>query len=329
LLILSTDISASQETKALEIMPLPAEPEIYKCNFTIFETMKMLTERKERASDEKGGGLGSLDSDSETPPEIEILFHKELGIHNLTVIKAYTASGFANYTSEFIRSVGLTPMSYPKAELLAQAYIERDINYFVLDIIDLNQDISSPQPLIYIFDSSSVYYPMEITSLTGGNSKILLFIITPYYYIKGPYEIKEETSFNTKTTEWIEEKFIELKPPHSPVKFEKITSTVVNTETFHYYSEEKDIGKSFDPDIHYIYDFFRNNTMVKIAVYEYDGPVKMKGDISVSEYSDEKIKEDEWNDIKQNAMYVACIPIIVLLIAIIIVIIYISKKSNK
>ncbi|MCK5560873.1 MAG: DUF2330 domain-containing protein, partial [Thermoplasmata archaeon] len=293
LLILSTDVKASQTTKVLEIMPLPAEPEIFTCNYTIFESVKKLVEWQEAQDKSVSGGLGDGDTSSEKPPEIDIIFHKSLGIHNLTVIKAYTATGFANWTSEFIRSVGLTPMTYPKAEKLAEAYISRDIQYFVLDIIELTPELSSPEPLIYKFKSNSVYYPMEITSLTGGESQILLFILTPYEQVKGSYDKKEDSFLSEKTTTWQDEKFIELEPPNSPVSFKKITSTNVNTRVFQDHGVETYDGFYADPDIHYIKDFFRAQKRIKISVYEYDGPVEMSGDISVKTYSIESVKIDE------------------------------------
>jgi hypothetical protein len=329
LLILSTDIKASQATKVLEIMPLPAEPEIFTCNYTIFESVKKLVEWQEARDESKSGGLGTGSTDNEKPPEIDIIFHKSLGIHNLTVIKAYTATGFANWTSEFIRSVGLTPMTYPKAEKLAEAYISRNIQYFVLDIIELTPKLTSPQPLIYRFESNSVYYPMEITSLTGGESQILLFILIPYERVKDSYDKKEDSFLSEKITTWQDETFIELEPPYSPVSFKKITSTNVNTRVFQDHGVKTYRGFYSDPDIHYIKDFFSEQNRIKISVYEYDGPVEMSGDISVNAYSIESVKIDEESQIKAaNLLIVLAIPPIVLVLGVVVLMIYMSRKQN-
>ena len=330
LLILSTDIKASQTTKVLEIMPLPVEPEILTCNYTIFESVKKLVEWQESRDESKSGGLGDGDANDEKPPEIDIIFHKSLGIHNLTVIKAYTATGFANWTSEFIRSVGLTPMTYPKAEKLAQTYISRNIQYFVLDIIELTPELTSPQPLIYRFKSNSVYYPMEITSLTGGESHILLFILTPYERVKDSYDKKEDSFLSETITTWQDETYIELEPPSSPVSFKKITSTNVNTWAFQDNGVETYEGFYDDPDIHYIKDFFSEQNRIKISVYEYSGPVEMSGDISVNTYSIEAVKIDEESQVKAgNLIMVLMIPPVVLVMGVVGLLIYMSRKQNK
>ena len=331
MLILSTDIKADQTTKVLEIMPLPAEPQISTCNYTIFESIKRLVEWREKTSnDERTGGFDDSNSENEKPPEIDIIFHKNLGIHNMTVIKAYTASGFANWTGEFIRSVGLTPMSYPKAEKLAESYISRNIQYFVLDIIELTPELSSPQPIIYKFYSTSVYYPMEITSLTGGESHILLFILTPYELVRSAYDRKEDSFLNERTTTWQDEKFIALEPPNSPVSFKKITSTDVSTWVFDYSGVNTYDGFYSDSDIHHIKNFFRNLKRVKIGVYEYDGPVEMTGDISVKTYSIEAVKIDEESQVKAvNLILLLMVPPIILVVLVVFLLLYMSKKQNQ
>lgn len=328
LLILSTDIKASQSIKALEILPLPAEPEIYPCNYTIFESITHLVEWQESRDESKSLGTGGT-SISKEKIEIEVLFYKSLGIHNLTVIKAYTASGFANWTSEFIRSVGLTPMSYPEAEQLAESYISRDINYFVLDIIDLTPELTSPQPLIYIFESTSVYYPMEITSLTGGYTHILLYILTPYEITRGPYDTVEDSFLTETVTTWKDEKFIDLRPPGSPVTFKKITSTDIHISDIHDDGVRTHNGFYEDPDVHHIKDFFQDYLRIKISAYEYDGPVEMEGDISINTYSIESVKDDEEKNIKAvNFIIILLIPPIIIVVFIVALLLYILKKTN-
>ncbi len=329
LLILTTDIKAEQATKALEILPLPSKPEIQTSNISVFEKLKRFTEWA-RADTKEAGGLGGDDS-KEAPPEIEIVFHEKLGVHNITVIKALTAEAFANWVNIFMEDIGLTPMSFPEAEKIAESYIQRNINYFVLDVIELTNEVKSPEPLMYRFNSTSVYYPMEITSLVGGESHILLFILTPHVVVKAPYDKKEDTFFSERITTWQDEKYISVKSPNSPVNFNKLTDTDVSTtrlkrEAENYY-EIYDEG--FDEDFYKIYEFFKDYDSVKIGVYEYDGPLEMKGDISINEYSIHRVKlDEEYSTNAQNLLIAICIPPIIIVIILVILILYLNKEMR-
>ena len=331
LLILTTDIKASQPTKALEILPLPSEPKIQTCNISVFETLKSLVEWG-RADSKEAGGLGT-DNKNEEPPEVEIIFHEKLGVHNITVIKAYTSKGFANWVNTYMTDIGLTPMSFPEAEMIASAYMDRNINYFVLDVIELTNELKSPETLMYSFNSTTIYYPMEITSLVGGETHILLFILTPHKVVKGPYRKTENTFFSERVTTWQNEWYIDVKTPKSPVNFHKITDTDVSTERLkreaeNYYEVYDEEG--VDDDFYHIYEFFKDHEFVKVGVYEYDGPVEMKGDISINEYSIQTIKLDEEYSLNvQNLMYAVCLPPVIIIIILIVLSWYMKQKMEQ
>jgi hypothetical protein len=330
LLILSTDIRASQPTKALEIMPLPAEPEIFTCNWTVFERLRELVEVRAAGSEDRGKGLGGGNSDSAEPVEVEILFHKELGIHNITVVKALTTDGFANWVNNFMVELGLQPMSFPKAERIAKSYMNRGINYFVLDVVDLTQELQSPQPLLYKFKSSSIYYPMEITSLTGGESHIVLFILTPYEVVKGPYDKHKEDFFSETVETWVDEKYFNVEPPASPVRFNLVTTSYVSVSRLGQMSSYNYNADGPDQDFKRIYEFFINYQGVQVGVYEYDGPVEMEGDIEINQFSVQSVKtDDEYQYKVTNFLLIFTIPPILLVIFVVVLIIYMSRKYNK
>jgi hypothetical protein len=289
ILILSTDVRAEEPTKVLEIFPLPDLPTVEMCNKTIFEELTELARPKQYLSaGEKGsGGHDALDI---PPPDVEVVFHETLGVHDLTIIKALTSDGFATWVNDFLESSGLTPMSFPKAEKMAASYIERDINYFVLDILELTGDLKSPEPIMYRFNSSGVYYPMEVSSLTGGESHILLFILTPYEVLDGPYEKKEIEDFEETVTTWQNEQCIEVEWPDSPVDFQKLTTTSVSTNWLEYRIND-DFG-NHDVAMAEVYNFFKEHKEIKMGVYEYYGTVELEGDIYITDYSIEKVTLD-------------------------------------
>jgi len=289
ILILSTDVRAEEPTKALEIFPLPDLPTVEMCNQSVFETLKDLAERPQLAS-AGAKGLDGMNAKAAPPPEVEVVFHEILGVHNITIIKTDTSDGFANWVNDFLNNSGLTPMNFPMAEKVAASYIKRDINYFVLDILELTGDLKSPEPIMYRFNSSGVYYPMEISSLTGGESHILLFILTPFEIIDGPYEEKEIDDFEEKITTWQNEQYIKIKKPNSPVNFETISTNSVSTHQLDLRINDS-LGNR-DEAMAEICDFFKNYEEIKIGVYEYYGTIDVEGDIYINEYSIEKVTLD-------------------------------------
>jgi len=102
ILVLSTDMRADSPTKVLEIMPLPAAPEIKTANETLFRSLKNLVEEHSVTYKDEAGGLNDRGGDGGEPVDVEIIFHDKLGVHNLTVIKALTKEGFANFVAEFM-----------------------------------------------------------------------------------------------------------------------------------------------------------------------------------------------------------------------------------
>lgn len=286
ILVLSTNVYAQEPTKVLEIMPLPSVPTIETCDVKVFETLKSLVEWESQQRKDSGGYDGK-NVESSPPPEVEVIFYDKLGVHNITVIKAYTSSGFASWVNDFLNDSGLSPMSFPEAERIAASYMSRGINYFVLDILELTQELRTPEPLMYRFNSTSIYYPMEITTLTGGGSHILLFILTPFEIVNGPITETEVYDFEEITAKWQEETYIEVIRPNSPVNFRTITTSSVHTDVLHNriydYNDEPDVALAE------IYDFFKSYGEIKIGVYVYEGPVDMVGDINITEYSVEKV----------------------------------------
>jgi len=325
LLILSTDVYAEKATKVLEIMPLPSVPQIKQCNESVFERLRNLVEWQSVDQEKSGGGLSSDDGESKYV-DIEIVFHDTIGVHDLTVIHAKTVSGFAQFVGDFMENIDLDPMSFPKAEAIASSYMERGIEYFVLDVIEVSTRLGSPQPLMYRFESPYIYYPMEITSLTGGESHIILFVLTPHTIVKGPYEEKEDSLFKETTTTYTDEKYVEIE---QPVEFELLTDQRVSLDTF--YRESMGWNEQiYDHDMYEIYTFFQEHEAVKIGVYEYDGPVTVEGDIMIRELSTKQVKGAQDVDTKgSNLVYLCALPLLGIALLPVAFILHIRRKDNR
>jgi len=83
ILILSTDVRADSNTKVLEILPLPSQPEVEKGDFSSFQQVdKLIKEHFPISLRDRYKEAGSI------PLGVEIVFHEKIGAHDITVVKA-------------------------------------------------------------------------------------------------------------------------------------------------------------------------------------------------------------------------------------------------
>jgi hypothetical protein len=190
IIILSTSIKSESSATVLEILPLPANPtEIKEGNFEVFEKLVKVMNEKIKKIQKEGRkwlplGKGNLPSEG-----IEIVFHKEIGAHDITVVKVNNLNSFINWIRNFAkkRNLGIKEISMEFKNGLKN-YLKRGINYFVFDVIDVKGE-KSIKPIIYKFRSDYFYYPMLISGvseISESKAKIKLFLIIKE---KSPREI--------------------------------------------------------------------------------------------------------------------------------------------
>ena len=178
-LILSVDIGASEPTPVLHVVPLPANPgKIEQGSLDSFYTLQGVAGRKTRPfsfSAWSGGHMGGHDS-------VEVTFHETIGVHDVTVVEVSDLDGFSGWVRDFSTDMGLeVPAVRPEFEATVANYLERDIRFFVFDVIDVTGEQRSIEPLVYRFESDSLYYPFEITSTSDVGSTfshVGLFLLT-------------------------------------------------------------------------------------------------------------------------------------------------------
>lgn len=171
-LILSTDVWASENTWVLELIPLPSQPASPEAgtfdSFTLVESLliKFTTDTYGRYN------LGAPDS-----APLEILFQENIGAHNLTVLKVSSASQLIDFAKNLLPE-NAGEVSWSGLENLAATYLKRGMEHWVLDLVDLSDRWKSVQPIIYSFKSDYLYFPLEISSLASGSTDITLFTLT-------------------------------------------------------------------------------------------------------------------------------------------------------
>ncbi|MBN2186310.1 MAG: DUF2330 domain-containing protein [Dehalococcoidia bacterium] len=176
IMILSTDVRASGDSQILELLPLPSEPQIEKGDFASFEQVDKLIQKHSPGPQWDRSGKVKL-----TQGEgVEIVFHEKIGAHDITAVKAADSAELVQWAQGFLERVGIGhKVSSSKLESLVEDYIGRGIDYFVFDLIEVTSEPKSIEPIIYRFDTNSLYYPLKISTLAEGWTDINLFLLTP------------------------------------------------------------------------------------------------------------------------------------------------------
>ncbi len=173
ILILSTDVTSSEQTFVVELLPLPSEPKVEAASFSSFETIQGLI-WNEGVSLYYGRSFNDVKGSS-----VEIVFHEEIGAHNITVVLAADAAELVDWVEGVLRASGLAQdFSLGDFEPVVEDYMSRGYRYYVLDLVEVLPNVRSVDPILYRFESDFLYYPLVITSPVPGDTKITLFLLT-------------------------------------------------------------------------------------------------------------------------------------------------------
>lgn len=177
ILLLSTDVSASESTMVLEVLPLPSEPKVKKGALETFQKATALINSKLRELKALSRGKGEAAVEL---PGGEVTFHKKIGAHDISVTHLLNAESFLDWVRDYLKSLGVEKdvISDQMKELIEE-YIEDDFVWFVFDVISLSKETVTNEPIQYHFQTERLFYPLKITSTGEGNTSIELLILTP------------------------------------------------------------------------------------------------------------------------------------------------------
>lgn len=171
-LILSVDLKTVKEkTWALEVLPLPSMPAVEKGSEKAFQVLSDYF-----AAQKLPTGLKA-----EREKKLEILFHRQIGLHDVTVAKVGSAGKFASWLKDFTSSHGLpepAPEGLEKAVRLIESYLARGYSYYAVDLVEVSGELGSVEPLVYSFNTDHAYFPLEISTLARGETSITIFLLT-------------------------------------------------------------------------------------------------------------------------------------------------------
>ena len=184
------------EIKALRVIPFPSLPKVVSSKDITFDNIVELMREKDRKmimqnvenSSFYGGAAGG--GFAKPPSWSNVIYYGSvtIGAHTVGLFKILTVGNMKEKVDKAFSDMGINYElqldSYGNDIL--NKYIENGYNYFAFDFITIRKDDGSYQkvePVGFIFNSSSIYYPVEITFLSPGNygySTIALYVITPY-----------------------------------------------------------------------------------------------------------------------------------------------------
>ena len=186
MLVLTTDVRSDNSGRLLEFLPLPACPRsITEGSMDSFWVMTGLFD-----SHTLDAGINS-DSYSLSGyglyyPGVKLAMHTSVGPHDITVVKVTGTDSFVQWVTDFSRRQGVSPPVLPaKLKTCVAGYVQRDINYFAFDVVQLEPDVRTISPLVYRFVTDFLYYPLDVTrdtlSPTGWyGHNIQLFTVTQW-----------------------------------------------------------------------------------------------------------------------------------------------------
>lgn len=234
ILLLSTDIYASESTMVLEVLPLPSEPAVKKGAFETFLKVTNIINTKILNAYKKRDREGA--EHIATPGGV-VTWHEQIGAHDISVIQLEESETFVTWVRDYLDSLGVEHeiVTDTMAGLIEQ-YITDGFVWFVFDIITLGDITVSNEPIQYRFTTDSLFYPLRITSTGKGNTSIQLIILTPRLLQKFPA---------------LPAKRIELR--HAPV-------TITNAEL-----------REIDEDM---YELLQEHDRMKLRIWNIEGELK-------------------------------------------------------
>lgn len=177
ILLLSTDLRASDSTTILEVLPLPSEPEVKKGDLETFRKATDLINRKLYSG---RMAKGPMLPEGVVVPSGEVTFHKRIGAHDISVTHLLNAQGFVDWVIDYLKTLSIEAnVVSDEMQQLIEEYISDGFEWFVFDVVSIGMETVTNEPIQYRFKSNHVFYPLKITSTAQGSTSIELLILTP------------------------------------------------------------------------------------------------------------------------------------------------------
>ena len=168
-LILSTDLYSSRRGAVFELIPLPSMPEVEKGSYGSFKAVQEIIMRR---------AVRGLPAPGKESEKLEIVFHEKIGAHDITVVKASDAGELLEFVSNQAAGFGVNLRITERIREIFEDYLARGFGYWVLDVVEVGDEVRSVEPIVYRFRSDELYYPLKVSRAAEGETQITLYLIT-------------------------------------------------------------------------------------------------------------------------------------------------------
>lgn len=178
-LILSTDFRTyDQVDKFIRVTPFPSLPEVRESSNEVFKKVDKKIEELTYDTHSTMFFTTSMGAGSSNGVQIE--WQKEIGAHNLTAYHVDEASQFAALVENKFQAEGIDGWEMTdNITGIIERYLQNDIPYFVMDVVDLEGREGSTEPLLYEFKTEELFYPLVISELAHEVESCRLAVFTP------------------------------------------------------------------------------------------------------------------------------------------------------
>jgi len=187
ILLLTTDLRASEPTKVLEVIPFPSQPEVKKGRIEVIDAATDLINWKLSARLGKkwaGGGMGGMGGagmgGAPLPPAGEVVERKQIGAHDVSVVHVLGQRRFVAWVEDYLKKDAVDNPTIPAAlKHVVADYLHDDFKWFAFNVVELGTDEVSKEALQYRFQTRFAYYPLRITRTEQGETSIKLLMLSP------------------------------------------------------------------------------------------------------------------------------------------------------
>lgn len=188
ILLLSTDLRASEQTKVLEVIPFPSEPKVAKGDLSVFANATELINQKLFPRSKKGmafgGGMGMGGAGGPggvaPPPAGEVTLQKTIGAHDVSVTRVLDRRRFVDWVEDYLKKQGVdNPTIAAPLKEVVEEYLRDGFKWFAFNVVDLGEETVTKEAVEYRFKTRFLYYPLRITRTEKGATTVRLLLISP------------------------------------------------------------------------------------------------------------------------------------------------------
>lgn len=181
IMLLATQLRASEKSKVLEVMPLPSRPVVTKGEFRSLVLANNLIQWKTgKHPSNSGDGIDPFAGEiPDRRPAGRVVEQKRIGAHDLRIVEVLDEQGFTTWALDYLRKQGAPDPTIPEVfKSVIGEYLRDGFQWFVFDVVELGPELVKKDVLRFHFKTERLYFPLRITRAESGDTLVKLLILT-------------------------------------------------------------------------------------------------------------------------------------------------------